>query len=111
MAVVVLVAGTLLFTVAEAVHAPVAPVVVGLAVGLLSAALGFSTSWSAAGIGAAIGVVGVVLVLVGVVGVVRGDRVGFWREARPLWHEQHLQEDQEEGDDQLDDPAENPPRP
>ncbi|MFY9917712.1 MAG: hypothetical protein WAL26_04855 [Mycobacterium sp.] len=37
-------------------------VVAGLAIGLLSAALGFSTSWSAAGIGAATGVVGVALV-------------------------------------------------
>ena len=37
-------------------------VVVGPALGLLSAALGFPTSWSAAGIGAAIGVVAVALV-------------------------------------------------
>jgi membrane associated rhomboid family serine protease len=37
-------------------------VVVGLALGLLSASPGFPTSWSAAGIGAAIGGVAVALV-------------------------------------------------
>ena len=40
----------------------VTAVVVGIGIGLLSAALGFSSSWSAAGVGAAVGFLGVALV-------------------------------------------------